>query len=104
MAGSVFLDKSPTMYWHNQYKKSQALFNDIQKREELGSELTPAMVQFRDTFAHHDGWIRSMNGSMARMSDEEKVQAQYAVRQNMRAAGVAGLDLQKEASWNLLSE
>lgn len=102
MANSVFLDKSPTMYWKNQYDKARALFNDIKHREELGEELTSAMVQYRDEFAHHEQWIHSLNGSQAQMSDEEKLQARMDVRQLQRLAAISGLKMQKEASWNLL--
>lgn len=103
VAGSVFLDKSPTMYWHNQFKKSQALMNDINNMEAAGRELTPEMIRFRDEFGLHDQWIRSLNGQQAHMSPEEKLAAKYGIRQNIRAAAVAGLDLQREASFNLLA-
>ena len=62
------------------------------------------MIEFRDTFDHHKRWISHLNGSMAQMSDEQKLEARYALRQNTRAAGVAGLNLQRAASFNVLAE
>ena len=50
------------------------------------------------------GWCRSTRFKCRLMSDEQKLEAHYALWQNMWAAGVAGLDLQRAAPFNILAE